>query len=177
MIGHDELMARLDAVASAITENVRRVNYGGCAVVAYYVAKTLIGLGFRAEVVTCNSWGSAPAVARAALAGQDDGLKRRPMAARWSAAGLSRRHLACRFETDQGLFTFDSDGVVDSGIKFGHSAEYTCSYPFGQGLTVKETWPMVRSKYGWNTMFDRAQVADVKTLVDYHLRMGMPYHG
>lgn len=177
MIGHDELMARLDSVASAITDNVQMVNYGGCAVVAYHVAKTLIGLGFRAEVVTADNWGSAPAVARAALVGQDDWLKRRPMAARWTAAGLSRRHLACRFETDQGLFTFDSDGVVDSGSMFGHAAEYVCNYPFGQGLTVKETWPMVRSKYGWNTVFDRAQIADVKTLVDYHLRMGMPYHG
>lgn len=175
MIGHDELMTRLDSVASAITENVQMVNYGGCAVVAYHVAKTLIGLGFRAEVVTCDRCGVAPAVARAALVEQNDQLKRRPMAARWTAAGLSRRHLACRFETEQGLFTFDSDGVVDSGSMFGH--DYMCSYPFGQGLTLQETWPMVRSKYGWNTMFDRAQIADVTTLVDYYLRMGMPYHG
>jgi hypothetical protein len=177
MLSHKELAKRLKRLQKAINKNVKHPNYGGCGVIAAIVGQQIADLGFEVEVVTPVYYpNAAPAAVR-------EWVNNKNRAMEWQNAGLSRTHLAIRFKSNGRCYTWCTDGgLLRSACQFGAVSKwagkgkraYSTTKRFGDGLTVAECWGMCRTADGWNKMFDRkASVPTIRTLTDYHLRLGL----
>lgn len=177
-ITHKELMRRLRRLQRAITEHVAWPNHGGCAVIAGIVGEHLRDLGFDVEIVTPVNKGALFETKPAAEV-------RNNLPAKWSwnhwdENGLSRAHLAVRFRSGGRCYTWDSETLLRKAGWFGRAStwtgwpgKYQTSAKFGDGMTVDECNKLASTGKGWNTTFDRKQIPTIRTLADYHLRLGL----
>lgn len=175
-ITHKELMRRLRRLQRAITEHVALPNHGGCAVIAGIVGDHLERLGFAVEVVTPVGTRSLFDCFQPAAEVRSNIKKGDP--ADWDRNGLSRQHFAVRFKSGGRCYTWDSDKIWRSAWQFGAPgwtkwAKFRTSRKFGDGLTIAECKKLAATSKGWNTMFNRAQIPTIRTLADYHLRLGL----
>lgn len=166
------ILSRLRRLQRDVQDNIRATNYGGCGYMAGYVCEALEALGIEAEVVTPGGawWGDPPAIVRS-------NLGERKHCAAWDEWGLARSHLAVRFKLLGRVITWDRESWNFSGIRFGVASDgevrvgsrYPCEYPFGDGLTWKETLRLCRPQTRWNTAFCRTQLPLMRELVQQHL--------
>lgn len=168
---HPELMHRMRGLAAAITRNIEAPNWGGCCVIAGMVATELERIGVQAEVVTpAYRVEHTPAWVREHLELDDYGNNYA-----WENFGLSRSHLAVRFMSKGRLYTWDSDGLIMGGYKFGRDIEYAphgrykCVGKFGDGLKPDEAVLLGSDPHAWNSCFDREQIPEIQRLTNIWL--------
>lgn len=161
----EKVRSILRELGPALYRVTEYVNHGGCAIVATQVGRELLRLGVECEVITRTSvvWGGcAPNKARTRLRKH----WRAADAYDWDKAGISRNHLALRIRfADGDVMTWDTDGIVHAEHWFGCDGEYVCNYKFGQGLQVREAGRMARNPGGWNSVFDRGHIPELKRVV------------
>ena len=150
------------------------INSGGCGVMAGIVGEILELLGVPVEVVTASHLGCSPAKARESLYwGIEDENDVRWDASAWDSAGVNRTHLAVRFMLGRDMYTWDSDGLIKSDKYFGRrdcgEPQHVADYPFGEGMTVAECAHISSVPQGWNSMFDRSQIPQMRELAYQHL--------
>lgn len=150
------------------------INWGGCGVMAWIVGEILELLGVPVEVVTSSDCGFAPAAARQRLYWNiEDGMACRWDNSAWDSAGVNRTHLAVRFMLGRDMYTWDSDGLIKSDKYFGRrdcgEPLHVADYPFGEGMTVAECAHISSVPQGWNCMFDRSQIPQMRELAYQHL--------
>lgn len=172
-ITHSELLKRLRALTKALRA-INMINRGGCGVVAGIVGEHLERLGVPVEVVTpskkdCTWLGAVPATVRARIEEHWGGLPETADNEIWDEHGLWRNHLALRFRSNGRTYTWDSTGTLRSATMFGRLDDqirpwHVAEYAFGLGMTVRECKHISRSRRGWNSAFDRAQVPTIRAM-------------
>ncbi len=159
-----QILQILQKMGQEMNSVTATVNWGGCAIVAAMVGREMQKLWFEVDIVTPvygeGNYKNGSEVAKK--------IENRNSAWEWSEKGLSRAHLALRFRLGRKLYTWDTDVLTRNGSEFGRG-EYPCRYPFGNGLTVKDTEAMCVPQEGWNRYFDRAHVPALKAICLDHM--------
>lgn len=144
---------------------VSNLNRGGCGVFAVAVTKELKKRGIDCEIITVGyGEDNSPFAVKNTLLSNSGNLK---LSDDWDVNGLFRDHVGVRFKHKRITYTYDSVAIYRSVRKFGVRGDSTwkCNYPYGKGMSVEDMDKLVRTKNGWNTDFDRKQIATVKKIV------------
>jgi hypothetical protein len=163
------VLSRMNNLACAITNQVDCPNYGGCAVIAAHVGMYLEQAGLLKDIVTQynkgGEYGKSPKYVREVLKAEN---ARTDDCSNWDMNGLSRSHLAVRFEFCGLLYTWDSDGTRQGGNRFGDKREYRAP-PVGEGLFVDECIALANDEAQWNSRFNREQIPKIEKIIREHL--------
>lgn len=121
-------------------------------------------LGIPCEVVTPGSGWRAGRTAAEARNNVSNVANPRE----WDRNGLDRGHLALRFRLGRRTYTWDSDAMHRSSMRFGKlwdgGAAYTSAGKWGTGLTVEECKAMSSTRDGWNSDFKRKHIPAMRRI-------------
>lgn len=162
----------LQCLCEELTERYRRINWGGCGVVAGIMGKSLQRLGIEVEIVTAFS----VMINNAAEVRQN--VRNRNSAYEWDKNGLNRSHCAVRFKLGGKMWCWDSDKLTEGGRTFGNDGWYIY-HDFGKGLTPVEIAGMGRDAIHWNPDFDRTQIKGIRDRIKTAIReleRGLPMY-
>lgn len=150
------LIVKLKALHDTIEQTgIMFINSGGCCVVAAAMAECFDRLGIPCDVVTPvlpNGYDEEGLYVPACKARVN--VQRVGDITDWKDNGLSLGHLAARFQYNNRVYIWDTDGLYRNGVRYGRWHDTTDEH-FGTGLTADEAYALAANKKGWNSMFDR----------------------
>lgn len=152
-----QLLERLQTLGDATNFCFPYINCGGCGVFAAAVAKEVLALGFKAEVIFSFSWFSIY------LSREDieEAFRNK------NFAPLGFEHMAVRIELSKdNWITYDSDSIRKSRDRFG--IDNAVAHPFA--LSVLQTEELVAQVDLWNPTFNRKNIPRVVALVKETLK-------
>lgn len=173
---------RLEELAYHASQHIDRLNCGGCAVFAHMVGDRLYRMPVGDQSIellgyAVNGWCRAyvpsvsatylPATVEVSIDELRHIVKDRWCARTWNKAGLKLSHIGAELRIDGMDYIFDSSGIALSD----DHPEFVDRVP-GR-LERTELMLMALQPLGWNTKFDRQQMAFIKSLVKAFL----PYPG
>lgn len=163
-----EILETLTKLQEAL-KPVRRLNHGGCCVLAVMVAKKLKERGLEVEIVTPTDGDSfeypyIPASEARELIGEIGCI---PCIDDWYTAGMDFSHVAVRFMVAGVVYTYDSNYLRKDEFKFGRSS--STAHAFGTGLFVEEAEHIASVPENWNSSFNREQIPMMQAIVDSFL--------
>jgi hypothetical protein len=159
------VLVKLNVLADEVSNQIERVNNGGCAVYAAHV-------GYHLKYIR----GLKDVVLRVGDYCSDDGnrsiesfrkkVKSNAAPRDWNRAGVYFGHVILEFRYRGKLYHYDSAG----GVVRASDVTVLNEYPLYDGhMTVEEGLAIASVSEGWNKMFDRKQIPKLIKLINEHL--------
>jgi hypothetical protein len=159
-----ELRKRLRHLGKEANHRFPYLNNGGCCVFAAAVAGELKRLKVEHEVIVPKPYDGTDDLDE--IRQRVDNVNNKSS---WNNAGIYFSHVAVRAKLGGRWHTYDSDSLRRSKYEFGDAPCYTAAKG---GMTAKEAKALADERHGWNSMFDRRDVAPVRKLVKEVIRNG-----
>lgn len=162
------ILGRLRKLGQHLSAEYPKLNYGGCALVAYSAAECLQELGVRCDIVAGSGGCDDPAVPAVPAKIREYVPDCWDVGA-WDKWGLARDHLAVRFRLGWRTRVWDRDGFWTAQA-FGEGGAFYAAGKLGSGLTAHEAKSMywAREDY-WNPVWNRGYSMAVERAVREHL--------
>jgi hypothetical protein len=153
-----DIFEKLKTISNKANDQVDKINYGGCAVMAYLVGKQLEDMGIEVEGIVP---GTNPKQARMGVS-----RSHKNDAFWWEQNGINFNHVALRFKVGGKVYTYDTDQLHKGSLKFGEDLRYRAGCKFGNGFNIKELKKIQATGDGyWNTDFNRKDIPKLRKIV------------
>lgn len=149
------LLDHIDGLCKKVHNNTSRINAGGCAVFAAFMAQCLEKYGLVSIAVgTDEDEGISIDAVRNDIDTND--------VHNWNSKGVYFAHVVVEFEHQGAKYHIDSTGVHDA-----YPETHSGHYPILEGrLTVQEVTELASCNSGWNWCFDRKQIPKIKRMIN-----------
>lgn len=149
-----DLLEHIDDLCRKVHKSTERINAGGCAIFASFMAQCLEKYGPVSIAVGTDESPVSIDKARKHINSNE--------VHEWNKRGIYFAHVVVEFEYQGVKYHIDSTGVHDEAVKthLGH-------FQILKGrLTVQEVTELASCDKGWNWCFDRKQIPMIKRMID-----------
>ncbi len=160
MVKSQSLLNKLEKLSLEMTRKIKRINYGGCAVVAYAIA-TRIGIKTKVKVSGYNANYYKTSLNKIEKTFKEKYDIDDPNLDDWDDRGVDFNHVFIEFKYEGKSYYWDSDGLTDAN---GWDCEGEKVY--NGDISMRTIRNLAGKSNGWNTRFNRNDIPKLFKIID-----------